>query len=84
MATTMTADEVLEREFLLIRGKTLELAAAFDRLNRAAGDVETDPRLKRIAEALDALQSPAADRAEQVQMIFSRPFEDDWREQFGI
>ena len=84
MATPMTADEVLDREFLQIRGKTLELAAAFDRLNRAAGEVETDPRLKRISEALEALQSPATDRAEQVQMIFSRTFEDDWREQFAI
>ena len=84
MATTMTADEILDREFLQIRGKTLELAAAFDRLNRASGDVVTDPRLKRIWEALDALQSPTNDRAEQVQLIFSRSYEDDWREQYGI
>ena len=48
MATPMTADEVLDREFLQIRGKTLELAAAFDRLNRAAGEVETDPRLNQM------------------------------------
>ena len=39
MSLPLSAPEVLSREFLEIRAKILEIAAAFDRLERAAGDV---------------------------------------------
>lgn len=82
----MTAQQVLNREFLEIRAKILELAASFDRLDRCAGDspVSDDPRLARIREALIALQQPGGGRAEQVQMIFSRPYEEQWPEKLGV
>jgi hypothetical protein len=78
MPPLLSAPEVLNREFLEIRCKILELAAAFDRLDRADGSVEEDPRVARLHEALSAVLDQTSDRAEQVQMIFSRTYEDVW------
>ena len=84
MPLPLTAPEVLSREFLEIRCKILDLAAALDRLERAEGSVAEDPRLARVREALTVLQSGSDDRAEQVQMIFSRPYDDAWQKSFKV
>lgn len=84
MSIPMTASQVLDREFLEIRAKVLELAASFDRLHRAEGVVAGDPRLSLIHEAIDVLQSDADDRAEQVQLIFSLQYDDEWQKKFDI
>ena len=74
----LSAPEVLSREFLEIRCKILELAAAFDRLGRAEGSVESDSRISRLREAIQTVLDEPEGRAEHVQMIFSRPYEDGW------
>ena len=56
MPAPLTAAEILSREFLETRCKILELAAAFDRLDRAEGSVADDPRTVRLREALTAVQ----------------------------
>ena len=84
MTSPLTAPEVLNREFLEIRCKILDLAASFDRLRRAEGSLEGDPRLARLQQALEIVGSSTEDRAEQVQMIFSRAYEDDWQSKFKI
>jgi len=84
MSSVMTAEQVLNREFLEIRAKILEIAASFDRLDRCEGSVADDPRLRRINEALASLQDSAGDRAEQVQLIFSRQYDEAWPEKFGM
>jgi len=78
----LSAPEILNREFLEIRGKVLELAAALDRLKRAEGSVADDVRLARLREALTVILEQPEDRAEQVQMIFSRSYDDAWLEKF--
>lgn len=80
----MTANQVLDREFLELRAKVLELAAAFDRLDRAEGEIVKDPRWQRLHTALEVLKRPSSDRAEQVQMVFSREYEPDWRDSFDV
>ncbi len=84
MSIPLTAPAVLDREFLQIRAKILELAASFDRFDRGDGSVDDDPRLRRIQEALDVLRESKTDRAEQIQLVFSRAYEDDWQKQFGM
>lgn len=84
MPIPLAAPEVLDREFLEIRAKTLEIAAALDRLERAEGNVDQDPRLARIRQALDALSAPGADRAERIQLIYSLPYQADWRQTFKL
>jgi hypothetical protein len=84
MPTPMSASEILDREFLELRAKILELAASFDRLDRAEGFLQDDPRLKLLHQGLDSLQEAGGDRAEQVQLLFSRPYDDDWQEKFQL
>ena len=83
MTNPMPAKDVLNREFLEIRAKILELAASFDRLDRG-GKVLNDRRLQLIEEALGTLNFQTSERAEKVQMIFSREYKNDWREKFQL
>jgi hypothetical protein len=82
--TMLSAPEILNREFLEIRCKILELAAAFDRLDRAEGSISDDVRLARVREALSVIHDQTEDRAEQVQMLFSREYDDDWQAKFKV
>ena len=84
MNLPLSAPEILNREFLEIRCKILELAAAFDRLERAEGSLGDDPRLIRLREALSVVRDQSHDRAEQVQMIFSRPYDEAWQETLKV
>jgi len=71
--TPLDAATTLQREFLHIRARILELAADLDRLDRGAGDPGDPARLDQIARALAVLSESGPGRAERVQMIFSRP-----------
>jgi hypothetical protein len=84
MTTPMTAPDVLDREFFEIRAKLLELAASFDRLDRGDGSVDGDPRMTLVQNALQILQRDSADRAEDIQMLFSRQYDENWRKTYGI
>jgi hypothetical protein len=84
MPTRRPAPAVLEQDFLPIRAKILEVAAALDRLDRADGSVQSDPRHEKILVAIQALLRPTDDRAEQVQLIFSRGYDDNWRSKFKV
>ena len=84
MSSLQTAVEVFDREFLELRAKVLELAAGLDRLDRAPGSVASDPRLGRLQQAIQLLLEPRADRAEQTQLVFSREYDQDWRQKFGV
>ena len=46
--------------------------------------MEEDPRMARLREALTIVARTSSDRAEQVQMIFSRDYEDDWQKKFNV
>ncbi len=79
MPITSNASQVFEREFLLLRGKLLEVAATLDRIARAEGDV-ADPRKEQVRRSLEVLCSPkGSDRTEQIQMILSLPYDPNWR-----
>lgn len=78
----LDAPEVLSREFLEIRARLLQVAASLDRLDRAAGSVSSDPRLSGIAQALEVLAAHGPDRAEKIQLIFSRAYDDQWLARF--
>ena len=88
MPIPLEAPEVLNREYLEVRAKLLQVAATLDRIDRAGGSVAGDPRMAKIRAALEALLAPApqnsADglRAEQIQLIFSLPYDDEWQDKF--
>lgn len=84
--------QVLDREYLEARARILELGAIFDRIDRSPTARPQDPRLAKLREAIRCVlaESPAgqpgstASRAEQVQLVFSRDYEENWRERFGV
>ena len=82
----MDAKTILDREFLEIRAKLLEVAAALDRIDRADGDVSEDRRRAQIGKAIEiiAAQPDPARRAEQIQLLFSRPYDENWLAEFEL
>jgi len=82
MSIPLSAPEVLDREFLDVRARLLQIAASLDRLDRADGAVENDPRLQKIRQAFAILAAADADRAEQIQLLFSRPYDARWQSAF--
>ena len=84
MSNARKSADVLDQEFLPVRAKILEVAAALDRLDRAGGSSETDSRREQMQAAIQALLRTEDDRAEQIQLLFSRQYKDDWREKFGV
>lgn len=84
MTSPMSAAEVLDREFLEVRAELLRVAASLDRLDRSEGSVNDDPRVSLIAKSLSLLQSTEPNRAEQLQMLFSLPFDESWPSRFGL
>lgn len=89
MSIPLDAPEVLNREFLEVRARLLQVAAALDRLDRAdraegaEGAVADDARVLKIRQALEILAGDEADRAERIQLVFSRPYESGWKAAFG-
>ena len=79
--TMQTASQVMNREFLEIRCRILDIAASLDRIDRSAGAdaVRSDPRRDQLAKAIQVLIDGQGDRAERVQMVFSDPHDDTWR-----
>jgi hypothetical protein len=77
----MTHEQVLNRYFLEMRCKVLEVAASLDRLDRseANGAGSGDPRIDKLKQAFRVLLDDRPDRAERVQMIFSRDYDPNWR-----
>jgi hypothetical protein len=80
----MTASEIFDREFLELRAKVLELAASFDRIERGGGSLNDDGRLQKLHEAIRILVDVKSDRAEQVQLVFSLPYDDEWQAKFNL
>jgi hypothetical protein len=74
-----SASEILDREFLIVRGKLLEVAASLDRIERGTGSVASDERLHKIRETLTILGRSGAKRAEELQMLFSLEYDPKWR-----
>ena len=84
MPSAMPARDVLDREFLEMRAKILQLAASLDRMHRGEGSVTSDPRIKDIHEAIGILTSAGGDRAERVQLLFSRAYDEGWRTSLNV
>ena len=84
MKSPMTANAVLEREFLKARAKMLELGAILDRIERAPGDVSGDRRRALLRQGVQILHEDQTNRAERLQMLFSLPYPEGWRRQFEL
>jgi hypothetical protein len=85
MPNPLDAPEILDRVFLDLRARLLEAAAMLDRLDRAEGNIEADPRIRKIRQALQTLhEQPAGDLAERLQLLFSIPYDENWRTAYAL
>jgi hypothetical protein len=84
MTIPLSASEVLDREFLHMRAKLLEVASSFDRMTRADGNTDGDLRIERLRAAMQIILDLSDDRAEQLQLLFSHEYDDQWQEVFGM
>lgn len=71
------ATQILDHEFLHIRAKLIETAAALDRIDRAADPdaaaaIASDFRTSQIHRAVEQLLESGPGRAERVLMTFSQ------------
>jgi hypothetical protein len=74
-------EQAMDREFLGIRCRLIELAAALDRIDRNDGDAAADPRMAQVLRSLEILADRRPERAERVQATFSLPYDEKWRQQ---
>ena len=81
MPQPRTATQTLDREFLDIRSRILDIAAALDRIDRADGSnaTTTDARLVALRQGIALLIDDKADRARRLQMVFSDDYDPAWR-----
>lgn len=79
-----SSKQILDREFLELRSKLLDLAASLDRIDRAEGSVCDDDRMQLLIKGIEIVGSTAPDRACQIQQLFSRAFDPQWKQKFKL
>jgi hypothetical protein len=80
MSTTPSTSAALDRDFLALRARLVDLAAGLDRIDRESASSKDDPRWRQLRRAVDVLASSEPNRAERMQMHFSLPYDPAWRE----
>lgn len=88
MSNERTGDEIVSESYLEVRAKLLEIAATFDRIDRATDHQSLSEtgseKHKLLLAAVEILRREQPDRAESLQQLFSRPYEAGWRSEFGL
>lgn len=81
MPTQEKTSDILDREFLNIRCRLIEIASSLDRIDRgdSAEAIQSDPRMTQLHQAVGILNDERPDRAERVQLVFSDPYDENWR-----
>jgi hypothetical protein len=78
--TPLSAERVLEQSFHEARSRLLDVAAVFDRLGRGDGatPAASDPRARKLRQAVEVLLGDAPNKAELLQQLFSLPYDPEW------
>ncbi|MCM2371021.1 hypothetical protein [Aporhodopirellula aestuarii] len=84
-----SSETILDQSYLETRAKLLEIAAILDRIDRAKGSQrklsgDAANRREQLTEAINLLLGESPDRAEQIQKLFSRQYDPDWRAAFDL
>ncbi len=80
----MNSKQILDREYLELRAKILQIAASLDRIDRATGNVDDDDKMELVRKAISMLATDDVDRAERIQLHFSRDYDESWQDQFRL
>lgn len=84
VGSPMSAQQILDREFLEVRARIVKIAATLDRIDRSSAPNADAERMELIRQGLLILLGDAPDRARQVQMLFSLPYQTDWPHRLGV
>jgi hypothetical protein len=84
MATETPTAGVLDREYLATRAKILEIAATLDRIARLEPQAVQTPRWGQLQAALRIVLDQSAGRAEGIQLLMSRTYDENWRTSLGV
>ncbi len=84
MSDLRAADQIIDVEFLTIRAKILELAASLDRIERGEGEMQDEEPMELIQRALQILLDDDPQKAERIQLLFSREYDGDWRAKYEL
>ena len=81
-----TRDQVCEDIFLDARAKLLSVAAMMDRIDEAEGDLSarSSETVEKLRKAIAMCGETQGGRAEQLQHLFSRPYDAEWRRQMDL
>lgn len=80
-----SADDWVDDCYLDVRARILQIAADLDRIDRAGVPAGASAqRREQLEKSLTILLSDDPDRAAAIQHLFSREYESDWRESFGL
>lgn len=81
------AEQIVEQEFLQVRAKILEIAAFLDRLDpqdsQGISSVNAE-RLKLLRAGCELLLDADSDKATRLQLLFSRKYDEQWRQAMGV
>jgi len=82
MESPLSAPQILDRHYLEMRCSLLDLAAAFDRIERAGSSstARQDARYQLLRQAIDILADSGTDRAARLQMLFSDEYVAGWNQ----
>lgn len=84
IGSTLSSDQVLEREFLEMRALVLQLAASLDRVGRSKSPAADEKKRELLNLGIQILLGKQDNRAALVQMLFSNPYDPQWTEQYGL
>jgi len=83
---SLPSKTVLDQFYLEARARLLEVAATLDRVDRGGMGSQDDPRLGLLRQAIYVLDESTSknspDRAEQLQLLFSRQYDASWLKKF--
>jgi len=79
MTISANSIKVLDREYLSVRAKLIDLAASLDRIQRGGESMHGDQRIDKIRQAAQILAAEATNRTEQIQRLFSLSYDEHWQ-----
>ncbi|MEM9367433.1 MAG: hypothetical protein AAGD07_15690 [Planctomycetota bacterium] len=80
-----SADDWVDDCYLEVRARILQIAADLDRIDRAGVPTgSAAQRRQQLEKSLTILLSDDPDRAAAIQHLFSRDYQSDWRENYGL
>lgn len=80
-----SSEQVVEQEYLQMRAKILEIAAFLDRVDPSAEiSATTESKLEMLRLGCELLLDVEGEKAARVQLLFSRPYDAQWRQTMKV